>query len=191
MIKKRLFKKRDWFFDVIIFFIFEKQNSIKFSLKNNYKNTIFFYINFLQQYNWLFIKKHSAVGYPMLLDLVAYHNTFNLLKITQLLSSIGVVRISQFFSFKSNKHVFILGTEESKNYSVSKLWGCATFYEREMSEMFGKVFECGKDSRRLLLDYLNYSSPLLRSYDQQNNIDLRYSKYTDSNILKFSNITSL
>jgi len=50
-ITSRLIKEKNTFLDLLVFLVFEKQNSIKFVQKKNYKNTSFFHTNYLRNYN--------------------------------------------------------------------------------------------------------------------------------------------
>jgi len=51
LITKRHIKKKNLMLDVLFFIVFEKQNSIKFIQRKNYKNTSFVHTNFIQNYN--------------------------------------------------------------------------------------------------------------------------------------------
>lgn len=191
MIKRRFLKQRDWFFDVLIFFVFEKQHSIKFTQKRNYKDTTFYYINFFEKYNWVFLKKHSCLGLLNFVDWIAYQNIVNILRVTKMLNRVGVVQIAQMFSLGKNKYINFIQTEKSKNLGISKLWHGATFYERELSEMFGKKFENSKDNRKLLLEYTNYKTPMLKHFDQVGFLSISYDKFKDSLIFKKSTSVSI
>ena len=162
--------------DVIMFLIFEKQNSVKMSQRKNYKNTAFYHTNFIQNYNWSFWKKHSCFM-NMQSDLVSYNNNNNILFTTQKL--IDNILLYNMWSFLYNNNIIIIKSPESSTISIEKLWPSSSFYEREVSELFGISFFKKNDSRNLLLDYGNLTSPMRKDYSLYGKTELRYTKFFD------------
>ena len=60
-----------------------------------------------------------------------------------------------------------LQADAPKVASISKLWGCAWWLEREVYDMYGVVFEDHPDLRRVLLYEEFEGYPLRKDYDQQ------------------------
>ena len=58
--------------------------------------------------------------------------------------------------------------------SVSGLWPCATWYEREAWDMYGIVFEGQTDLRRLLTDYGFEGHPLRKDFPLTGYVEVRY-----------------
>lgn len=178
LITKRSIKKTNLMLDVLIFLIFENQNSIKFIQRRNYKNTSFLHTNFLQNYNWTFWRKHSQFSL-LPTDIIAYHNIINTVFTTQEFITNRVVTLHNLFSMTFNQNVVLINSLESGTQSTGKLWPAFEFYEREVAELFGITFANKKDSRNLLLDYNNYSTPLKKNNSIYGKSELRYTKFFD------------
>ena len=58
--------------------------------------------------------------------------------------------------------------------SVSKLFPCAEWYEREAYDLFGINFKGNKDLRRLLTDYGFEGHPLRKDFPLTGNVEVRY-----------------
>jgi NADH-quinone oxidoreductase subunit C len=58
--------------------------------------------------------------------------------------------------------------------SVSALWPCATWYEREAWDMYGIVFDGQTDLRRILTDYGFEGHPLRKDFPLTGYVELRY-----------------
>jgi NADH-quinone oxidoreductase subunit C len=58
--------------------------------------------------------------------------------------------------------------------SVSAIWPCATWYEREAWDMYGIVFEGQSDLRRLLTDYGFEGHPLRKDFPLTGFVEVRY-----------------
>jgi NADH-quinone oxidoreductase subunit C len=58
--------------------------------------------------------------------------------------------------------------------SVSNIWPCATWYEREAWDMYGIVFEGLTDLRRLLTDYGFEGHPLRKDFPMTGYVEVRY-----------------
>lgn len=166
-------------YEVLFLLIFTQQIAFKYKHIRNYRHTVYIYVNFLQKFNWAFWRKHSAFGQMYHTDTVVYGNNKNIIKLTKCITSLRGIILNQFFSMRQNRYISFISTEESRNYSLGRLWPSTNFYEREASEMFGIKYRNTRDSRRLLLDYSDYSNPLKKDYDVFGSTELRYTKYTD------------
>ena len=58
--------------------------------------------------------------------------------------------------------------------SLSGLWPCATWYEREAWDMYGIVFEGQTDLRRILTDYGFEGHPLRKDFPLTGYVEVRY-----------------
>ncbi len=58
--------------------------------------------------------------------------------------------------------------------TVSGIWPCATWYEREAWDMYGIVFEGLTDLRRLLTDYGFEGHPLRKDFPMTGYVEVRY-----------------
>ena len=190
LITKRSIKKKNIMLDVLIFLIFENQNSIKFTQRRNYKNTSFLHTNFIQIYNWVFWKKHSQF-FLVPTDIITYHNLINTIFTAQEFITNRLLTLHSLFSVTFNQNVVLINSLESGLQSTGKLWPAFEFYERESSELFGITFFNKKDSRNLLLDYSNYSTPLKKNNNIYGKSELRYTKFFDGPKVLDSTLSSI
>lgn len=58
--------------------------------------------------------------------------------------------------------------------SVSAIWPCATWYEREAWDMYGIIFEGQSDLRRILTDYGFEGHPLRKDFPLTGFVEVRY-----------------
>jgi NADH-quinone oxidoreductase subunit C len=58
--------------------------------------------------------------------------------------------------------------------SLSGIWPCATWYEREAWDMYGILFEGQPDMRRLLTDYGFQGHPLRKDFPLTGYVEVRY-----------------
>lgn len=58
--------------------------------------------------------------------------------------------------------------------SVSDIWSCANWYEREAFDLFGIVFEGHPDLRRLLTDYGFTGHPFRKDFPLVGHVEVRY-----------------
>lgn len=162
-----------------MFLIFENQHSIKFSQKRNYRNTAFFYSSYVNQSNWIFWAKHSALNPNSLHDAVGYCHNINIFNITQNLINRGVITAYNISWLKHSQNTLLLTTPETKKDAIAAVYPSALFYEREVQEMFGLRLRHLRDSRALLLDYLTTSSPLIKEQPVWGVEEVSYTKQTD------------
>ncbi|OGT18706.1 MAG: NADH-quinone oxidoreductase subunit C [Gammaproteobacteria bacterium RBG_16_57_12] len=58
--------------------------------------------------------------------------------------------------------------------SVTRIWNCANWYEREAFDLFGILFEGHQDLRRLLTDYGFIGHPFRKDFPLIGNVEMRY-----------------
>lgn len=58
--------------------------------------------------------------------------------------------------------------------SVTSLWSCANWYEREAFDLYGIVFESHPDLRRILTDYGFTGHPFRKDFPLIGNVEVRY-----------------
>ncbi len=58
--------------------------------------------------------------------------------------------------------------------SVTKIWSCANWYEREAFDLFGIVFEEHPDLRRILTDYGFTGHPFRKDFPLVGHVEVRY-----------------
>jgi NADH-quinone oxidoreductase subunit C len=58
--------------------------------------------------------------------------------------------------------------------SVSEVWSCADWYEREAFDLFGIVFEGHPDLRRILTDYGFVGHPFRKDFPISGYVEMRY-----------------
>ena len=113
------------------------------------------------------LKKKEKLNFEMLLDITAVDypkraKRFEVVYI--LLSLINHLRI--------RVKVFINDSEIIP--SISKLYKCARWYEREVWDMYGISFKGNNDLRRLLTDYGFEGHPLRKDFPLTGFVELRY-----------------
>ena len=58
--------------------------------------------------------------------------------------------------------------------SVTKIWNCADWFEREAFDLFGILFENHNDLRRILTDYGFVGHPLRKDFPMIGEVEMRY-----------------
>jgi len=58
--------------------------------------------------------------------------------------------------------------------SVTEIWPCANWYEREAFDLYGIVFTGHPDLRRILTDYGFVGSPFRKDFPLSGNVEMRY-----------------
>lgn len=85
--------------------------------------------------------------------------------------------VYQLLSIRHNQRVRLkvrLDAENPVIDSVTEIWNCADWYEREAFDMFGILFEGHKDLRRILTDYGFVGHPFRKDFPLIGNVEMRY-----------------
>jgi NADH-quinone oxidoreductase subunit C len=84
--------------------------------------------------------------------------------------------IYNFLSLKLNERIrlVVAVNEKEKIPSIADLFNCATWYEREVYDMYGVEFSDCKDMRRILTDYNFNYHPLRKDYPLTGYDEVRY-----------------
>ena len=115
------------------------------------------------------LKKKEKLNFEMLLDITAvdYPKRAKRFEVVYILLSLkNHLRI--------RVKVFINDSEIIP--SISKLYKCARWYEREVWDMYGISFKGNNDLRRLLTDYGFEGHPLRKDFPLSGHIEVRYSE---------------
>jgi NADH:ubiquinone oxidoreductase subunit C len=124
-------------------------------------------------------------------DAVGYCHNFNIFTITQNFVDRGVITTYNINLLKHSQNVILLTTPETKKDAISSSYPSATFYEREVQEMFGLRLRNLRDSRALLLDYLTTNAPFIKEQPVWGVEELAYSKSADGLCVLKNNIFSI
>ncbi|MDP6164160.1 MAG: NADH-quinone oxidoreductase subunit C [Candidatus Thioglobus sp.] len=80
-------------------------------------------------------------------------------------------------SISSNQRLRVkalLSTDNLMIQSVTKIWNCADWFEREAFDLFGILFENHNDLRRILTDYGFVGHPLRKDFPMIGEVEMRY-----------------
>lgn len=86
--------------------------------------------------------------------------------------------VSQLLSLEHNWRlrvkVFATSDEFPVLASVTEIWNCANWYEREAFDLFGIHFEGHSDLRRILTDYGFVGHPFRKDFPVSGHVEMRY-----------------
>jgi len=68
----------------------------------------------------------------------------------------------------------VLSADNLMIQSVTKIWNCADWFEREAFDLFGILFENHNDLRRILTDYGFVGHPLRKDFPMIGEVEMRY-----------------
>ena len=68
----------------------------------------------------------------------------------------------------------LLSSENLMIQSVTKIWNCADWFEREAFDLFGILFENHNDLRRILTDYGFVGHPFRKDFPLIGEVEMRY-----------------
>ena len=80
-------------------------------------------------------------------------------------------------SVSNNQRLRVKALLSSKSLmiqSVTKIWNCADWFEREAFDLFGILFENHNDLRRILTDYGFVGHPLRKDFPMIGEVEMRY-----------------
>ena len=80
-------------------------------------------------------------------------------------------------SLKFNKRLFVftnISEEDSNIDSITQIFECADWYEREAYDLFGVLFEGHQDLRRILTDYGFIGHPFRKKFPLIGNTQVTY-----------------
>ncbi|HJK87643.1 MAG TPA: NADH-quinone oxidoreductase subunit C [Candidatus Megaira endosymbiont of Hartmannula sinica] len=119
-----------------------------------------------------YIKNHDSLKFDLLTDLFA----------TDYIKEKNIFEISyNLLSLKNNKRLMlkIPINEKEEAMSITKIYSCSVWYEREIFDMFGIKFNGLKDHRRILTDYNFEGHPLRKDFPLTGKYQIKYD--TDEN----------
>lgn len=129
---------------------------------------LFIKIPFNKLFNFLFfLKKHSQSQFKSLSDICGldfpwkknrFEIFYNLLSLT----------------FNSRIMINICFNEKSSILSIENIFKIATWFERELWDLFGIYFTNNKDLRRILTDYGFKGHPLRKDFPLSGYVEVRY-----------------
>lgn len=160
--------------------IFEHQAMTKFSQRRNYRNTAFYYCPYVYEANWAFWLKHSNLRPVTLWDKIGYSSDINIFFHTQKVEMSTPLVLTSLQMSQPATNIIIITTPESINHTTAHITPGASFYEREVSEMFNYPLQGLKDSRNLLLDYCADTAPLAKGVNVSGYQELQYCKLSDT-----------
>ncbi|WP_298135349.1 NADH-quinone oxidoreductase subunit C [Acidiferrobacter sp.] len=85
--------------------------------------------------------------------------------------------VAHLLSLRHNRRVRVrtfLDDESPAVASLTEVWNCADWYEREAFDLFGIIFEGHKDLRRLLTDYGFVGHPFRKDFPISGRVEMRY-----------------
>ncbi len=85
--------------------------------------------------------------------------------------------IYHLLSVSSNQRLrvkVLLSADNLMIQSVTKIWNCADWFEREAFDLFGILFENHNDLRRILTDYGFVGHPLRKDFPMIGEVEMRY-----------------
>lgn len=164
--------------ELINIFLYNKKFK-KLFFKKNYSLVIF--LNNNNILNLLLHFKLSLLSYySILVDSFGYNcyskKNFNIL-------------IKNIYLLKNNTEITITSLVNKKTKSCDFIFLNLNWMEREISELLGISFLMKNDSRNLLLQYFDSSSPLNKHISSIGDFELFYNLFSNS-IIKLKTITS-
>lgn len=184
-------KKRSWLIDLVTLIVFENQYAIKFTQKRNYRNTNFLYLSYLNQSNWLFFSKHSAFQPTHLVDIVGYNHNLNIFFITQTLKLLEFLTLHNINILNRSSNLILVSAQDKNSSTVVRAYPSASFYEREVAEMFPIQISKMKDSRNLLLEYSTTFKPLVKSNSVWGESELTFQPAEDTLVLGYNTVFTI
>ncbi|MCP5369722.1 MAG: NADH-quinone oxidoreductase subunit C [Rickettsiaceae bacterium] len=148
--------------------------------------------NFMAENNILFTccentnlfgyKLASPQSIPLIIDFVKNDLNLRFAVLTDLFGADFIDREKRFeivynlLSLKLNQRIIfkIYLSEQEKIQSITNIYPAASWYEREIYDMFGVEFENSSDMRRILTDYGFQGHPLRKDFPLTGHLQVKY-----------------
>lgn len=116
---------------------------------------------------FLFLKNNTHTQFKMLSDIsgVDYPDKKNRFEVTYNLLSI---------TYNSRISIITYVDELTATESITSIYKCANWFEREVWDMYGVFFYNNKDLRRILTDYGFKGHPLRKDFPLTGYVEVRY-----------------
>ncbi|HEY6864741.1 MAG TPA: NADH-quinone oxidoreductase subunit C, partial [Burkholderiales bacterium] len=86
--------------------------------------------------------------------------------------------VSHLLSVTRNRRLWLRVFAENDDFpvldSLTSVWPCANWYEREAFDLYGIVFTGHADLRRILTDYGFVGHPFRKDFPLSGNVEMRY-----------------
>lgn len=147
-------------------------------------------ISILVSETWLYfvalhLKLCSSAQPSQLVEMFAYENPVSASQ-SHSISRVSDAIISyQFHNLLSQERIFVFSTSLKASQSlapksITELFACSAWLEREVGEMHGFCFEGKKDLRNLMLQYGDASAPFRKSYPSIGVKEIFFDSVTDT-----------
>lgn len=152
-----------------IYLLFSTPKYVYTCLVHNFEELTLYVITLFIYYYLIFIKYHTILQYQYLIDITAtdyYKNKYRFQLNYNMISTYLNLRIC----------TKIVAKETTKIHSISNLLSGSSWYEREIWDFFGIVFNDNIDLRRLLTDYAFEGYPLKKDFPLSGFVEVRYNE---------------
>jgi NADH:ubiquinone oxidoreductase subunit C len=176
---------------LVFLLIFEKFNFLHYTSRIDSNcstyvlipNTALYLVNY-------FLKNNALTSYNTLIDATAIDTKkyVNLAEILHLFYKCNRLLLSyQYYFYHTKCKLTFFITYNQPITSLDKLYLNANWLEREISEMFGVVFTFKRDIRKLLLNYNESTTPMLKDYNTNSNKKLFFDINTNQTKFLYNN----
>lgn len=152
-----------------IYLLLSVPKYIYICLLYGFEELILYVINLFVYYYIIFINYHTILQYQYLIDITAtdyYENNYRF--------QLNYILISTYLNLRLHNKIWT--NETNKIYSISNILPGASWYEREIWDFFGIIFNNNKDLRRLLTDYAFEGYPLKKDFPLSGFVEVRYNE---------------
>jgi NADH-quinone oxidoreductase subunit C len=151
-------------------------------LFNGYKKEYYFFVTNIKYLNKLlvFLYLHINIQSKMFVDLSAVDIIKNKDRFVLVYQLLSYIYHNRFF-------IKVNSSEFDKVYSICSLYPNASWYEREVWDLFGIYFIGNKDMRRILTDYGFQGHPLRKDFPLSGFVELSYSERIKN--IKYSSVS--
>jgi NADH:ubiquinone oxidoreductase subunit C len=133
----------------------------------------------------LHLKLSSQAHNSQLIEIFAYENKIIPSHPTLSVKPSDPIIVYQFHNLFTQDRIFVYTaalnvSNTSSPKSISELFACSSWLEREVGEMHGICFEGKKDLRNLMLQYGDAGAPFRKSYPSIGVREIFYDSVTDT-----------